>query len=237
MEQYHDKDDKRWHITLSAVAPSAANIKNKLNFRLHSVIMTDGSIIKDPDLLYSKYIFQINKLSYGKKLFFKAAFNTSQIYDIATFRFGFCDEMVRWFNATIFNIENKCPLPDFPITEKGPESIIEEHQKEELVVILLEEGPPEEDDVMAECIIHTIADETMVSTVLSEAVSEDISLEVATLSVPDTKTKNTTSVSESGPSIAQSPPEQVAASVIREAGSGLSMSKEKKTKKSKNKIV
>lgn len=65
MEQFLDADNK-WHVTLTVDIPRVI-VKNKLNFRLHSIVMKDGSIVRDPSLASSNYIFGISTSFLGKK--------------------------------------------------------------------------------------------------------------------------------------------------------------------------
>lgn len=105
MEQFLDADNK-WHITLTVDIPRVI-VKNKLNFRLHSIVMKDGSIVRDPSLVSSNYIFKISASFLGKKAFFFSFFDASQIEDISEFKFGLCDEGVRWYGNTIFSVKNE----------------------------------------------------------------------------------------------------------------------------------
>lgn len=105
MEQFLDADNK-WHITFTVDMPRVI-VKNKLNFRLHSIVMKDGSIVRDPSLVSSNYIFKISASFLGKKAFFFSFFDASQIEDISEFKFGLCDEGVRWYGNTIISIKNE----------------------------------------------------------------------------------------------------------------------------------
>ncbi len=100
MEQYLDKKDNKWHITFWFNMPRVI-IKNKLNFRIKEVVLDDGSIINDPNLNDSSYIFSIPESMLGKNIFFNFSFSQEEISKISEFRIGLCDEKVRWFNNDI----------------------------------------------------------------------------------------------------------------------------------------
>lgn len=106
MEQYLDQKDGKWHITLWIDLPRVV-IKNKLNFRIKSVTLNDGSVVTDPKVNNSKYIFAIHESMLGKKVFFNFSFDTEEILNISKFNIGLCDEKVTWFNNTLIFIENK----------------------------------------------------------------------------------------------------------------------------------
>ncbi len=118
MKQYLDKADGKWHIELVVSVPPVI-VKNKLNFRLKSVTMKDGSVIKDPDFAFSKYIFAIHRNALGKKVVFNAFFSQSKSSKIKSFQFGFCDEMVKWFNDTLFDVENTYEEPTPIVIEEA----------------------------------------------------------------------------------------------------------------------
>lgn len=106
MEQYLDKKDEKWHITLWFDMPKVI-IKNKLNFRIKEVILNDGSRLSDPNFENSKYIFLIHESMLGKKIFFNFSFEPNQISKVSKFIFGLCDERVMWFSEYLIDIENK----------------------------------------------------------------------------------------------------------------------------------
>lgn len=106
MEQYLDEKDGKWHITMWVDIPNVV-IRNKLNFRVHSSLSNDGSVIKDPDFTNSRYKFAIYQGLLGKRLFFNTSFDLTAINDIDTFTFGLCDEGVRWHNSLLFNVKNE----------------------------------------------------------------------------------------------------------------------------------
>lgn len=110
MNQYLDEKDGKWHISLSVDIPRIL-IKNKLNFRLHSVVMRNGEVIRDPSLSSSNYIFGIAPSFMGKKGFFFSYFEPKEIEEIDQFKFGLCDERVRWHESTIISIKNEMPAP------------------------------------------------------------------------------------------------------------------------------
>lgn len=105
MEQYLDEKDGKWHIAFSVKIPKIT-IKNKLNFRIKEITLQDGTIVLDPQIDDSKYIFQISQSMIEKNIFFNFNFNLEKISNISEFKVGLCDEMVRWFNSTIVIIKN-----------------------------------------------------------------------------------------------------------------------------------
>jgi hypothetical protein len=109
MNQYLDQKDGKWHISFSIDIPKIL-IKNKLNFRLHSVVMKNGKVVRDPSLSSSKYIFEIAPSFMGKKGFFFSYFEQTEIEEVDQFNFGLCDERVRWYKSTIISIKNEMPV-------------------------------------------------------------------------------------------------------------------------------
>ena len=131
MEQFLDADNK-WHITLIVNIPRVI-VKNKLNFRLHSIVMKDGGIIRDPSIASSNYIFGISTSFLGKKVFFFSFFDAIQIEDVVEFKFGLCDEGVRWYGNTITSIKN-----GYFKTEIIENKILDENTKPEKSNIVME---------------------------------------------------------------------------------------------------
>lgn len=111
MEQYLDQKDGKWHLTMFIDIPRLL-IKNKLNFRIYSITTSNGEIIRDPSFIYSKYIFSIAPSFLGKKVFFSSHFDTKEIEDVVEFKFGFCDEKIRWYKNTIISIKNNYIKPE-----------------------------------------------------------------------------------------------------------------------------
>ena len=109
MNQYLDQKDGKWHVSLSVDIPRIL-VKNKLNFRLHSVVMKNGEVVRDPSLLSSRHIFGISPSFMGKKGFFFSYFEPTEIEEVDQFNFGLCDERVRWHESTIISIKNEMPL-------------------------------------------------------------------------------------------------------------------------------
>jgi len=101
MEQYLDQKDGRWHITFSTNLPKVI-IKNKLNFRLYSVNMINGEVIRDPILKNSSYIFSIPESLNGRSVFFNTSFDINEISNIEEFCFSLCDEKVSWSKEKVF---------------------------------------------------------------------------------------------------------------------------------------
>jgi hypothetical protein len=106
MNQYLDEKDGKWHVSLSVDIPRIL-VKNKLNFRLHSVVMKNGEVVRDPSLSSSRYIFGIAPSFMGKKGFFFSYFEPTEIEEVDQFNFGLCDERVRWYGNTIFSVKNE----------------------------------------------------------------------------------------------------------------------------------
>ena len=105
MNQYLDQKDGKWHLTISVDVPRLL-IKNKLNFRIYNVTMKSGEIIRDPSFNLSSYIFSVAPSFMGKRVFFSSYFEPKEIEDVVEFKFGFCDERVRWHENTIIAIKN-----------------------------------------------------------------------------------------------------------------------------------
>jgi hypothetical protein len=124
MNQYLDQKDGKWHLTISVDVPRLL-IKNKLNFRIYNVAMKSGEVIRDPSFNLSSYIFSVAPSFMGKKVFFSSYFEPKEIEDVVQFKFGFCDERVRWHENTIISIKN-----EMPVLTSGPEI----HQVENLSV-------------------------------------------------------------------------------------------------------
>lgn len=93
------------HINIVASVPNY-KVKNRLNFRIHSVEMKDGKIVRDPTFADSTYVFPIKNALVGKKIQFNFSFLRSEIENVKKFKIGFCDEMVRWLDSTILTFEN-----------------------------------------------------------------------------------------------------------------------------------
>lgn len=105
MNQYLDEKDGKWHITMNVSIPRVL-IKNKLNFRLYSVTMKNGKVIRDPSLKLSKYVFGISPSLMGRVVFFNTSFDVNEISEISEFKLGLCDERIRWYEDTFISIEN-----------------------------------------------------------------------------------------------------------------------------------
>lgn len=111
MNQYLDQKDGKWHLIMSVDVPRLL-IKNKLNFRIYNVTMKSGEVIRDPSFNLSSYIFSVAPSFMGKKVFFSSYFEPKEIEDVVEFKFGFCDERVRWHENTIIAIKNNYVRPD-----------------------------------------------------------------------------------------------------------------------------
>ena len=105
MEQYLDQKDGKWHITLWTELPRVI-VKNKLNFRIKSVTLNDGSVVSDPQINNSKHKFSINDSMLGKRVFFNFSFDIEEISNISNIKIGLCDEKIVWFSNTIIDIVN-----------------------------------------------------------------------------------------------------------------------------------
>ena len=121
MEQYLEQKDGKWHVTLWTELPKVI-IKNKLNFRIKSITLNNGSVVADPKINNSKYIFSIYESILGKKVFFNFSFDTKEISNILKFNIGLCDEKVTWFNNTLISIENKCVINTLNVLPKDDNS-------------------------------------------------------------------------------------------------------------------
>lgn len=108
MNQYLDQKDGKWHVSISMDIPRIL-VKNKLNFRLYSIVMKNGKVVRDPSISSSSYIFCIAPSFMGKKGFFLSYFEPKEVEEVDQFNFGLCDERVRWYESTIISIKNEMP--------------------------------------------------------------------------------------------------------------------------------
>lgn len=108
MNQYLDQKDGKWHVSISIDIPRIL-VKNKLNFRLYSIVMKNGKVVRDPSISSSSYIFSIAPSFMGKKGFFLSYFEPKEVEEVDQFNFGLCDERVRWYESTIISIKNEMP--------------------------------------------------------------------------------------------------------------------------------
>ena len=108
MDQFLDQKDGKWHITMWMTVPTI-NIRHSYNFRVHSITNNDDSIIRDPVISNSHYIFGLGTKFFGKKVFFNASFDLLEIQSVKSFKFGFCNEQVSWLSNTFVVVENNCP--------------------------------------------------------------------------------------------------------------------------------
>lgn len=106
MNQFLDKDDDKWHITMFVDIPRIV-IRNHLNFRIYSVTSPSGVVTKDPPILNSNYVFHITQNLLGKKVFFNVSLSRPSIANVDMFRFGLCDENIGWHHSTFFDVKNE----------------------------------------------------------------------------------------------------------------------------------
>lgn len=106
MNQFLNKDDDKWHITMFVDIPRIV-IRNHLNFRIYSVTSPSGVVTKDPSILNSNYIFRITQNLLGKKVFFNVSLSRPSIANVDMFRFGLCDENIGWHYSTLFDVKNE----------------------------------------------------------------------------------------------------------------------------------
>ena len=105
VNQYFDNKDGMFHITFFTKIKSVSII-NSLNYRIYSIELNDGRIIKDPNFLNSKYVFNIPSKMLNKEVFFNFSFSPNDIESISSFKFGLCDEKVRWYTDQFIQINN-----------------------------------------------------------------------------------------------------------------------------------
>jgi hypothetical protein len=132
MEQFLDQKDNKWHITMWVIVP-VVNVRHSYNFRAHSIVNNDSSVIRDPVISNSNYIFALGTKFFNKKVFFNASFDPLEIQNIKSFKFGFCNEQVAWLNNTFVVVENNCPK----ITNNN--AVIEEEVLEVKILDIIEE--------------------------------------------------------------------------------------------------
>lgn len=118
MNQFLDKNDGKWHITMFVDIPRVA-IRNHLNFRIFSTTSRGGIVTKDPAIPNSNCSFHITPNLLGRKVFFNIAFSKASIANVDVFRFGLCDEMIGWHHSTFLDIKNEYYMP--PIVVKLPD--------------------------------------------------------------------------------------------------------------------
>jgi len=106
MNQFLNKDDDKWHITMFVDIPRIV-IRNHLNFRIYSVTSPGGVVTKDPPILNSNYVFHITPNLLGKKVFFNVSLSKPSIANVDIFKFGLCDENIGWHHATFFDVKNE----------------------------------------------------------------------------------------------------------------------------------
>jgi hypothetical protein len=105
MNQYLDSNSNTWDIMILKNVPMY-RAKKEFNFRIKSIEKTNGEIILDPVFLSSRYVFQIKNDILGKNAYFHFKFSINDISDVKKFTFGFCDEMIRWLNETLYVCDN-----------------------------------------------------------------------------------------------------------------------------------
>ena len=108
MEQFLDQKDGKWHVTMWMTVP-IVNVRHSYNFRVHSITNNDSSVVRDPVISNSHYVFGLGTKFFRKKVFFNASFDPLEIQDIKSFKFGFCNEQVSWLSNTFVIVENNCP--------------------------------------------------------------------------------------------------------------------------------
>lgn len=126
VNQYFDKKDGMFHITFFTKIKSVSII-NSLNYRIYSVNLSDGRVIKDPNFLDSKYVFNIPSKMLNKEVFFNFSFSPNDIELVDSFKFGLCDEKVRWYTDQFVEINNN-------ITKLSPTKDVPK-EKEEVILI------------------------------------------------------------------------------------------------------
>lgn len=95
MNQYFDHTTNKYHLTLEVEIPKYLPSRT-VNFRIFSITDKSFEIIRDPQLLNSKYIFEMYRSLFGKKVFFNFSFDKYEFEKIRSFNFGLCEEGVRW---------------------------------------------------------------------------------------------------------------------------------------------
>jgi hypothetical protein len=169
MNQYLDQKDGKWHLTISVDVPRLL-IKNKLNFRVYNVTMKSGEVIRDPSFNLSSYIFSVAPSFMGKKVFFSSYFEPKEIEEVVEFKFGFCDERVRWHENTIIIIKNNYIKPnviDYELLTQAPKL------KEDTEVI---KNPELDTKTLSDLpdILSIVNDADTISTLLLEIASKEM---------------------------------------------------------------
>lgn len=137
MNQYLDNNSNTWDIMILKKVPMY-RAKKEFNFRIKSIEKINGEVILDPVFLSSKYVFQIKNDILGKNAYFHFKFSINDISDVKKFTFGFCDEMIRWLNETLYvcdndYLNNKVFKEELEITQEGMNNTIIEDLKNSVV--------------------------------------------------------------------------------------------------------
>ena len=196
---YNELTDK---ITISVLS-SVPNykVKNTLNFRIHSVEMKDGKIVRDPSFADSLHVFPIKNALVGKKIQFNFTFLKSEIKDVKKFKIGFCDEMVRWLDSTILTFENT-------LFGNEPEEVIESKvdlsESNEISISKKQEENSMESFALLEQEINTLMAEFSAEVSIRE-LSESKSSDTFTPDLIETRLTEESFISDLSLDIAESP--------------------------------
>lgn len=179
MEQYLDEKDGKWHITMWVDIPNVV-IRNKLNFRVHSILNADNITVNDPHLNDSSYIFHIPSDLLGKRVFFNSAFSIQSINAISAFTFGLCDENVMWHQKTFQSVNNAIPhynvinknIVELPIISEQEDGL---HVKE---LGLLVKQPKVEEQPLNDTKEYTQIEDAQVLAIEQTIIAQSSSLQV-----------------------------------------------------------
>lgn len=206
---YNELTDK-CNITILAGVPNY-KVRNKLNFRVHSIELRDGTIVRDPSFTDSLHVFPIKNALVGKKIQFNFTFLKSEIKNVKKFKIGFCDEMVRWLDSTILTFENTF-FSNEP--EEVMESKVDFSESNEVITSKQQEENSAESFALLEQEINTLMAEFSAEVSIRE-LSESKSSDTLTSDLIETRLTELTEqsfVSELSLDIAESP--KVAADVM-----------------------
>lgn len=218
---YNELTDK-CIITILAGVPNY-KVKNKLNFRVYSVEMKDGTIVRDPYFNDSLHVFPIKNALVGKKIQFNFTFLKSEIKNVKKFKIGFCDEMVRWLDSTILTFENTFFSND---PEEVIESKVDFSESNEVSTSKQQEENSMESFALLEQEVNTLMAEFSAEISIRE-LSESKNSDTLTPDLIETRLTEESFISELSLGIAESP--KVATNVI--SGGTNSNRKQRRNKK------
>lgn len=114
--------DGRYLISFRFIMPQL-NIKNILNFRVHSVTYNNGKTQNDPLISDSLHTKIFTRADFNKEVVVDFDFNVESLRDIKNITFGFCNETVLWYRETFIIINTKEGQTHESIIQEQPSTI------------------------------------------------------------------------------------------------------------------